>query len=333
MRWPLRYHRYEEKIQFPLTSNKNLPTGVILGTLIFLLIGPGRDPAWAQGAGVSRNHPTVPSPFAPIPDALYETTFRKDNVEIFSSHGVFLGLVGKISRATGLAFDAWGNLFVCSDDSTTGYSIKKVSAVDGTISTFTTMALSGPHGIAFDQAGNLYVANNNNNTVVRYAPDGVATIFADRGDGLVNPIGLAFDPAGNLFVTNAKGGPTRSGKVVKVTPEGVGSDFADVGFQTAYGIAFDAAGNVYVSNNEGNRVEKFAPDGMDLGVFCSSNLNAPLGITFDSSGCLYVANGNSATIEKFAPDGTDLGVFVTTRKGPHFMAIYYSGQMQPESAD
>jgi sugar lactone lactonase YvrE len=320
-----------KKIRFFLTSNKSLPTGIIVGRLIFLLIGAGLDPARAQGARVSRNYPTSPSPFAPIPDTLYETTFRKDNVEIFSSNGVFLGLVGKIGRPTGLAFDAAGNLFVSSDDRTAGYSIKKVSAVDGTISIFTTMALGGPHGIAFDRAGNLYVANNNNNTVVSYTPDGVATIFADEGDGLVNPIGLAFDAAGNLFVTNAKGGPTRSGKVVKVTSEGVGSDFADVGFQTAYGIAFDAAGNVYVSNNTGNRVEKFAPDGMDLGVFCSSNLNAPLGIMFDSSGCLYVANGNSATIEKFAPDGRDLGVFVTTRKGPHFMAIYYSSQMSAES--
>jgi len=314
-----------KKIRFPLTSYKSLPTGVILGTLIFLGIGAGPDPTRAQGASASRNHAPAPSPFAPIPDALYETTFRKDNVEIFSSNGVFLGLVGKISRPTGLAFDVAGNLFVSSDDRTAGYSIKKVSAVDGTISTFTTMALSGPHGIAFDQAGNLYVANNNNNTVVSYTPDGVATIFADRRDGLVNPIGLAFDAAGNLFVTNIRGGLMRSGRIIKLSPAGAPTIFANSGLQTPYGVAVDAAGNIYVSNNRGNTVERFLPDGTDLGVFCSSGCNAPYGIVFDDDGNLYVANNNTATIEKYAPDGTDLGVFVTTRGGPHFLVIY-----QPE---
>jgi hypothetical protein len=43
---------------------------------------------------------------------MYETTFRKDNVELFSPDGVFLGLVGKTGRPTGLAFDAAGKLFV-----------------------------------------------------------------------------------------------------------------------------------------------------------------------------------------------------------------------------
>lgn len=298
-----------------------------------ILLFSARNPAKGQGySAPTSDLAATPEIFRPITGAIYESAFRDNTVEIFSPNGSRLGMAARLSRPTGIAFDAAGNLFIASDD-IRAYAIKKVSAVDGTISTFTTTGLNGPHSLAFDQAGNLYVANNISNTVVSYTPNGVATVFADQFDGLNNPIGLAFDTAGNLFVTNAHGGSNRGGKVIKVTPEGIGTAFADAGFQTAYGIALDAAGNVYVSNNGDNRVEKFAPDGTDLGVFCSSNLNAPLGIMFDASGNLYVANGNSATIEKFAPDGTDLGVFANTRAGPHFMAISFSRQMRSESGN
>jgi hypothetical protein len=74
------------------------------------------------------------------------------------------------------------------------------------------------------------------------------------------------------------------------------------------GIALDSGGNVYVSTNE-NTIEKFSPDGIDLGVFASTGLNLALGLAFDRSGNLYAANFGSNTVEKFAPNGSDLGVF------------------------
>ena len=46
-----------------------------------------------------------------------------------------------------------------------------------------------------------------NNTIVKFTPDGVGTVFADAGDGLASPVDLAFDTAGNLYVSNAYGGP------------------------------------------------------------------------------------------------------------------------------
>jgi len=322
MRQPLGYHSYDEESWIFPHLLQELADRLILGTLILLFIATSPDPARAQDAAVSRSHATTLSSFAPIPGALYETTFRKDNVEIFSEDGDFLGLVGKIGRPTGLAFDSAGNLFVASDDSTAGYSIKKVSATDGTIRTFTTAGLSGPHGLAFDQEGNLYVANYNNNTVTRYTPRGRGETFADRGQGLVNPLGLVFDAAGNLLVTNQGGGPMRAGRVMMLSPTGDATILVKDGLQVPYGIALDATGNVYVSNNGGNFVEKFAPDGTDLGVFCSAGCSAPQGMIFDDAGNLYVANNNTATIEKYAPDGTDLGAFTSTRGGPHFLAIY-----------
>jgi secreted PhoX family phosphatase len=115
-----------------------------------------------------------------------------------------------LSNANGLAFDASGNLYVAAND-----SIKVVSP-SGTISTFASPDggydnLNNPIGLAFDSSGNLYVANQNINTIEKFSPSGVGTVFASNGsdpgnpanpDGLHNPAGIAFDSSGDLFVAN-----------------------------------------------------------------------------------------------------------------------------------
>ena len=260
-------------------------------------------------------------PHARSNDKIYESSYRDGFVEIFTSRGVFAGLFAKIVHPTGLVFDPEGNLYVASNHRS-NFSIKKIW-LDGTVTTFADSALlDGPHGLALDSQGNLYVANSAGDSIVKFTSAGVGTVFANHHDGLTEPISLAFDAAGNLYVTNANGGaPGSNGQVLKFTSDGIASVFNETGFQSAYGLALDAGGNVYVSNNAGNTVEKFAPDGTDLGLFASSGLNAPLGIMFDRSGNLYVANGGNNTIERYSRNGTDLGVFATTHEGPHFLAL------------
>src|SRR6476660_3772626 len=83
---------------------------------------------------------------------------------------------------------------------------------------------------------------------------------------------------------------------------GFGSPFTSAFVNGPNGIAIDASGNVYVTTNA-NTIEKFSPNGVDLGVFASTGLNLPLGLAFDRSGNLYAANFGGTTVEKFAPDG------------------------------
>jgi DNA-binding beta-propeller fold protein YncE len=101
--------------------------------------------------------------------------------------------------------------------------------------------------------------------------------------------------------------------------------FADSGFHRAVGLAFDVAGNLYVSNMDSNTIEKFSPDGTDLGVFASTGLNKPFGLIFDSAGNLYAGNRGNNTIEKFSSTGADLGVFANTNPKPHFMTMFTPG--------
>src|SRR5438477_471506 len=87
----------------------------------------------------------------------------------------------------------------------------------------------------------LYVTNTGDNTIERFTPGGVSSVFASTG--LNGPLCLAFDTAGNLFVVN-----TGDETIEKFTPGGVGSLFASTGLSGARGLAFDSAGNLYVAN-------------------------------------------------------------------------------------
>jgi sugar lactone lactonase YvrE len=138
--------------------------------------------------------------------------------------------------------------------------------------TFASTGLGYPHGLVFDAAGNLFVANSGLNVIRKFAPDGMSTVFADESDGLSTPIDLIFDRGGPLYVSNGYGGPSGTGSVLKFTPDGIVSTFADSGFQTACGLAFDHSGKLYIANSKSNNIEKLSPTGEDLRVFATTSL-------------------------------------------------------------
>jgi len=98
--------------------------------------------------------------------------------------------------------------------------------------------------------------------------------------------------------------------ITRYDQNGTPSSFTSAFVNGPNGLALDSSGNLYVTTNS-NTIEKFAPNGTDLGVFASTGINNAMGLAFDSNGNLFAANFVGNTIEKFAPDGTDLGVFAT----------------------
>jgi len=90
--------------------------------------------------------------------------------------------------------------------------------------------------------------------------------------------------------------------ITRYDQNGAPSSFTSAFVNGPNGLALDSAGNLYVSTNS-NTIEKFAPDGSDLGVFASTGLNFPLGLAFDSLGNLYAANFAGGAVEKFTPAG------------------------------
>ncbi len=111
--------------------------------------------------------------------------------------------------------------------------------------------------------------------------------------------------ADSFFVTNFG-----INTVTRYDKNGNGSLFTDSFVNGPTGIALDTSGNVYVATKD-NTIQKFSPDGTDLGVFARNGLNDPFGLAFDREGRLYVANFASGNVRRFAPDGTDLGIFAS----------------------
>jgi sugar lactone lactonase YvrE len=115
------------------------------------------------------------------------------------------------------------------------------------------------------------------------------------------PTGLVFDNSGNLYVSSDD---PAAYAILKYTPDGSVSVFANSGLNGPHALAFDNAGNLYVTNVKANTIEKFTPDGIGS-VFADAEdgLRFPVDLAFDTQGNLYVSNAYGASVEKFTPDG------------------------------
>ncbi|HZL80154.1 MAG TPA: NHL repeat-containing protein [Candidatus Limnocylindrales bacterium] len=182
-----------------------------------------------------------------------------------------------------------------------------------------TNGVAGPWGIAFDNAGDLFEANYDNNTIEKFNPNGIGSVFATNG--LNSPASITFDSAGNLFVANA-GDHT----IEKFTPDGTASVFATT-TSFAGGLACDSAGNVYASIVSPSRILKFTMNGVSS-VFSSSGLlGSPAGLAFDLAGNLYVANYAKNTIVKLATNGVGSVLASTGLNNPGGLAFDSVGNL------
>ena len=141
--------------------------------------------------------------------------------------------------ATGLVFDASGNLFVAD---TLNHAVRRISP-DGIVITIagngtpgysgdggpaTAAQLHDPEDVAVDRTGNLYIADTSNNVVRKVSGDGTISTFAGSGaagfsgDGgpaagatLNSPWSVAVDQSGNLFIADYM-----NSRIRKVSPNG-----------------------------------------------------------------------------------------------------------------
>ena len=125
-----------------------------------------------------------------------------------------------------------------------------------------------PEGMAFDSAGNLYVAYAGTNTIQKFTPGGVGSLF---GTTIVTgPTGLAFDSAGNLYVSMSN-----NGTIEKFGPGGGTSTVFATGFGTPIGLAIDGANNVYGASYQASGFIYQVGPGGGTPTAIASSLNYP----------------------------------------------------------
>jgi sugar lactone lactonase YvrE len=238
-----------------------------------------------------------------------------------------------LNGPAGIAFDAAGNLFVVSDNTSSVAVLPKATGTlfgkavtANTLSTLVSSGLNFPASLAFDAAGNLFIGNGGGNTI-SVLPKATGTLFGKAvtantlstlvPSGVANPTALVFDSAGNLFIANTAnstvsvlpkttttlfGVPVTANTLATVVPGTAGLDAPD-------GLAFDSAGNLFIVDSGDIHgfyaVSVLAPNATTiLGVSVPANtattvensgLQNPAGVAF-SAGVPYVANSSFNTV-------------------------------------
>ncbi len=228
-----------------------------------------------------------------------------------------------LSGASGNAFDSQGNFF---QSNIAGNRISKITP-DGTVSTFTTTGFSSPVGIAIDSRDNLYVCNCGNNTIRKVSPQGNSEAFA--GGFLFRcPNGITIDHAGNLYVSNFN----NTNNVIKITPDGVPSVFADIQGANNGHLAYFAPDSIFYVNSHGSSsiyrmtsegtVTKIAGSGLrgnDDGEGLSATFSRPNGIAVSVTGDTLWVNSSIPTQDNpgsnFFPLNPSVVRMITNLKG------------------
>lgn len=248
----------------------------------------------------------------------------------------------RFNGASGLAFNAAGDLFVADEFNDTIRRIKP----DGTVNTYggvpgdriaerrdgplAQARFSRPQGVAFDRAGNLYVADSYNLAVRKVSTDAiVSTVYnlpvGDGSGGFIDgrsipffgPTGVAMDHSGSVHITNGAG--TR-----KIAPDGTVTvlegtntlnEIGGTRFPWLRGLFTDGAGNVYRANMDAT-VGKTAPDGTvsviagspgmpgaQDGTGSAAKFSLVMALAVDGAGNIYVADAGNNAVRKVTPEG------------------------------
>ena len=168
-----------------------------------------------------------------------------------------------------------------------------------------------PIGVAFDADDNLYVAEEGNDRIQKFRPDGTLVTkwgFSGSGNGQFgDPHGIAIDKNGYVYVCD-----TGNNRIQKFTANGeyilkwgcYGSYICQ--FKGPVGIAVDEDGYVYVADTDNDRIQKFSSNGLfngawEVSVPDEEETESPEGILIDNEGNLLVGVYNG--IAKFTTDG------------------------------
>jgi sugar lactone lactonase YvrE len=200
---------------------------------------------------------------------------------------------------------------------------------DGTVEDILTLQDGGqPSGLGWLPDGSLLVVSMRDHRILRRAPDGTVTEYADMGEhcgGLLNDMVVAADGTayvGNFGFDLMAGADAEATKLVRVAPDGEVSVAAE-GMAFPNGSAITPDGSALLVNETvGGRISAFTiePDGSLSGRRVWAQLSepkplgplaemmpgatyAPDGLTLDAEGHVWAANTLGGPVGRVSPDG------------------------------
>lgn len=294
---------------------------------------------WANIASLYSQLPS-PAPFSPV-----LASAPNDFTLVVEYNG------GGINYPRGIAVDASGNLWTCSNASS---NLSELSPVGVALSPAATLAssggypaagatLSGSNGIAIDSTGSIWITNQSGNSISKIASDG-QTGANFIGGGLNLPAWIALDATGNVWVTN----PGYAFDGTPVNLAGSVSEFSSAGTavstSTGYvasgatsepeGIAADAAGHIWVADRGGNELTAYTASTHAVfgsSPFTGGGLDAPYGLAVDGSGHVWVGDDTDNFLSEFnASNGSAVSGTGYTGGGlsePFYVAVDGNGNV------
>jgi DNA-binding beta-propeller fold protein YncE len=196
-----------------------LPSGLICGRLILLLVLPSVVAAGAAaegtaiwgGKGSGEGAFLEPRDIAVnVQGQVYVADFRNHRIQKFDPRGKFLlawggpgTAPGQFKDPTGIAVDPEGAVYVVD---TWNHRVQKFSP-DGEPLEHFAPEVFAPKGVWVGPDGKIYIVDTGNCRVVVVKADGsLALSFGSRGAGpgqFVEPVGVCLDHGGNIYVSDS----------------------------------------------------------------------------------------------------------------------------------
>lgn len=258
-------------------------------------------------------------------DHIYAVENNNNRVQVFLADGTFVRKwgssgysQGQFNNAQAITVDKNGYVYVLDSGRIQKFTSTGIFvSIIGSYPDCYYGAVNEPSAAAVDPDGKIYVADNQNNRIEIFSPNGTfVTVWGSGGTSASQFYfsselfsGISVDSKGYIYVADSA-----NNRVQKFRADGNfvsmwGSHGTGNGqFNIPSGIATDSTGKVYVADMLDNRIEIFSQNGSFLKSFGNWGTGAgqfeyPTGLTIDDQDNLYVANYYSHVIQVFDVSG------------------------------